>query len=274
MVPPEKDLPHSTSQPRHLQQCSRQGIQGRQRFVELEIGAISLCPPQRALGSIRGRFVCDTTVTSASQVCKLETGSRGGSDRRFHSGLVSDKELCIPPFQSGRSLPIPSARTGYPTSVSCSLSMGDTTLVPSTVTSERRFTPVPNRPVASQQGGDTTPFPPISTSRVACLSQRYTSMGISNQAQGLLFSAWRNQTSGSYESAWRLWCSWCRRQEIDPISASVQQVVNFLASLFADGKEYRTINVYRSALSMTLPKLEGLNVGQHPLVCQVMIGIF
>ena len=89
-----------------------------------------------------------------------------------------------------------------------------------------------------------------------------------------LVSAWRNQTSSSYESAWRLWGSWCSQQEIDPFSASVQHVVNFLASLFADGKEYRTINVYRCALSMTLPKVEGLNVGQHPVVGQVMKGIF
>ena len=275
MVPPERDLPHSTSHPRHLQQCSRQGIQSRQRFIRLEIGLHSLCSPQWALGSLRGRFVRDTTYKSASQVCKLATGSRGRSDRRFCSGLVSDQGLCIPPFQSGRSLPIPSARTGYPISVSYRPSMGDTTLVPSSVTSQCRFClPVPNRPMASQQGGDTTPSLPTSTSRVACLSQRYTSMGTSNQAEGLLVSAWRNQTSGSYESAWRLWCSWCCRQEIDPISASVQQVVNFLASLFADGKEYHMINVCRSALSMTLPKIEGLNVGQHPLVCQVIKGIF
>ena len=152
--------------------------------------------------------------------------------------------------------------------------MGDTALVSPTVTPECRLsTPVPNRPVAPQQGGVTSSSPPTSTSRVACLSQRYTSMGISNQAQGLLVSAWRNQTSSSYESAWRLWCSWCRQQEVDPFSASVQHVTNFLASLFADGKEYRTIYVYRSSLSMTLPKVEGLNVGQHPLVCQLMKGI-
>ena len=187
MVPPERDLHHSTAHSWHLQQCGRQGIQSGQRFVRLETRPNSLCSPQRAVGSIRGGFVCDTAYKSASQVCELETRSRGRSDRRFLSGLVSDKGLRIPPFQSGRSLPIPSARTGYPTSVSYSPSMGDAALVPSTVTSERRFsTPLPNRPRASQQGEVTSPSPPASTSRVACLSQRYTSIRISNQAQGLL----------------------------------------------------------------------------------------
>jgi hypothetical protein len=42
-----------------------------------------------------------------------------------------------------------------------------------------------------------------------------------------------------------------------------------LASQFEAGKEYRTINVYRSAISGVLPKIDGVNVGQHPLVCQV-----
>ena len=227
------------------------------------------------MGSIRGGFVRDTTYKSASQVCVFETRSSGGSDRRFLSGLVSDEGLRIPPFQSGRSLPIPSARTGYPISVSCNPSMGDPSMVPSTVTSECRFsTSLPNRPMASQQGGVTSPSSPASTSGVACLRQCYTSIGISNQAQGLLVSARRNQISSSYESAWRLWGSWCSQQEVDPFSSSVQRVVNFLASLFADGKEYRTINIYRSSLSMNLPEVEDLNVGQHPLVCQVMKGIF
>ena len=67
--------------------------------------------------------------------------------------------------------------------VSCSLNMGDTVLVPSTVTSGCRLSmPLPNRPMASLQGGVTSPSPPILTSRVAGLRQCYTSMGISNQA--------------------------------------------------------------------------------------------
>ena len=75
--------------------------------------------------------------------------------------------------------------------VSCSLSMGDTVLVPSTVTSGCRLSmPLPNRPMASLQGGVTSPSPPTSTSRVTGLRQCYTSMGISNQAKGLLVSAW------------------------------------------------------------------------------------
>lgn len=136
------------------------------RFVRLETRPNCLCAPKRPVGSIRSGFVRETAYISASQLCELETRSRGGSDRRSLSGLVSDLGLHITPFQSGRSLPVPSARTGYPVSVSRSPSMGDAALVSSTVTSECRFsTPLPNRSRGSQQGGITSPSPQASTSK-------------------------------------------------------------------------------------------------------------
>jgi len=51
-------------------------------------------------------------------------------------------------------------------------------------------------------------------------------------------------------------------------------VLNFLASQFEAGLENRTLNVYRSALSATHPHIEGYNVGEHPLVVQLLQGIF
>ena len=40
------------------------------------------------------------------------------------------------------------------------------------------------------------------------------------------------------------------------------------------GLQYQSINVHRSALSMTLKPIEGFSVGQHPLVCWLLKGIF
>jgi site-specific recombinase XerD len=89
-------------------------------------------------------------------------------------------------------------------------------------------------------------------------------MGISVQAKTLLLSAWRKQTSSSYDSAWRKWCGWCDKQQINPLHASIQHVVNFLAHHFEAEKEYRTINVCQSALSATLPKLDGFSAYNIP----------
>ena len=95
-----------------------------------------------------------------------------------------------------------------------------------------------------------------------CLSQATPTHPWKFQIKLKTFSAWRNQTTYPYESAWCLWCSWCDDQQIlSPFC---------LCSGCAKGKEYQTIYVYRSAVSTTLLRLEGISVGQHTLVIQVM----
>ena len=274
VVPSEKNISLCSAHSRHFKLCRRPGIQGGQRLVRLETRPNSFCLSQQSVGSPRDGLVCNPTHKSITKVCELETGPGGRSDGRFLSGLVSDKGLCIPPIQSSGSMSVPTEGAEYPATVSDNTGMGNSTLVPPATGNERRLSAdVTNRPNDSQQGRVPTPPALPLVSRVTCLSQRNSSMRISIQARDLLVSAWRNQTSNSYESAWCLWCSWCCQQQIDPFSASIHHVVNFLVRPFAAGKEYRTINVYRSAISMTLPKIDGVNAGQHPLVCQVMKGI-
>ena len=41
-----------------------------------------------------------------------------------------------------------------------------------------------------------------------------------------------------------------------------------------EGKQYSTLNSLWSALSATIPPIEGQPVGQHPLVCRALQGSF
>lgn len=66
----------------------------------------------------------------------------------------------------------------------------------------------------------------------------------------------------------------CGERKINPISVSLNTILEFLKDQFKDGKAYRTINVYRSALSAVLPEIESSRVGAHPLVSQLLKGIF
>lgn len=43
---------------------------------------------------------------------------------------------------------------------------------------------------------------------------------------------------------------------------------------FEAGKQYRTINTIRSAISMTHAEVDGVRVGQHPLVSRFLKGVF
>lgn len=70
------------------------------------------------------------------------------------------------------------------------------------------------------------------------------------------------------------WASWCSEREINPIRADISATLEFLAFEFQSRKAYRTLNVYRLATSMTHPRIDSTRVGEHPLVTQLLKGIF
>ena len=76
--------------------------------------------------------------------------------------------------------------------------------------------------------------------------------------QNLQDAAWR------YCSARRKLDSWCRKRNVNPVLASIECVLEFLPHEFNAGKAYRTLNVYRSAISNT----------PLPLVVQLLKGAY
>ena len=83
----------------------------------------------------------------------------------------------------------------------------------------------------------------------------------------------RKGTTANYETTWKKWVLWCNEQSLDPIIAPLSPVADFLALLFDKGYEYRTIGVYRSAISAYHVPINGVPVGQHPEVSRLMSGI-
>ena len=59
----------------------------------------------------------------------------------------------------------------------------------------------------------------------------------------------------------------------DPVLAPVSEVLTFLAKQFAEGKQYRTINVLRFAISSAHVHVDSKPIGQHPLVVRLMRGV-
>ena len=60
----------------------------------------------------------------------------------------------------------------------------------------------------------------------------------------------------------------------DPFSGPVSAVANFLVSLFQDGYQYNSVNAYRSAISSVHEKVDGVPVGQHPVITRLIKGVF
>ena len=114
-----------------------------------------------------------------------------------------------------------------------------------------------------------------SSSSLGCAShlyQRFQAEGIPTNVADLLIAATRSSTHKTYESSWNRWCRWCSGWQIDPLSSSISGILVFLTEVFNEGLAYRSLNVLRSAISSTHPKLDGFSVGQHPYVTRLLKG--
>ena len=98
------------------------------------------------------------------------------------------------------------------------------------------------------------------------LSRRHFKQGfqthLSRVEQGHQFSL--------YQSSWQRWNRWCAGRGIDPFSCHVREFWDFLADLYEEGLEHRTVNSMRSAASTTHCHVEGVPIGQHPLVIRLL----
>ena len=138
-----------------------------------------------------------------------------------------------------------------------------------TVTNPQRPADGPIRPTSSLSTDR-----PTSTSCMDTIRQGYITEGISSEAAQLLLSGWSKGTNTAYQSAWKKWVSWCMSREVDPILCPVHPFLDFLAGLFSEGLQYRSINTIRSAVSMTNKQVNGVPLGQHPLVSRLFKGMY
>ena len=69
------------------------------------------------------------------------------------------------------------------------------------------------------------------------------------------------------------WISWCTEQHCDPVSGPIEDV-NFLAHLYKEGYQYKSLNAYRSPIASMHTHIDGVSIGQHPLVSRLLRGAF
>ena len=103
---------------------------------------------------------------------------------------------------------------------------------------------------------------------------QYQAMGISENVTKILLSASRPSTRRTYKSAWGRWSRRCDKRKVDPFSAPIADILLYLTEYLNGGAANRSVNVARSAISTTPAKLDGLPVDQHPLVTQLLKGMF
>ena len=82
-----------------------------------------------------------------------------------------------------------------------------------------------------------TNAPQTATSRLDHFQQLCTTAGFSNTVTCLLSSATCQSSDKSYDCAWTKWNSWCNRRKVNPISATVKDILTFLSDQFDNNSQ-------------------------------------
>ena len=229
----------------------------------------------RVTGSFYDRLICVPNKCSITPVLQLEARPSSSDGRRPVHVLAGTLSLHVSPVRPHQPL---LTQVEGREALSCvdSPSLAQPNMVPTIVeqhcgpsysSSTHTGYPVQPRRAKPSDGEGRSP----SFSRLACLRRSFQAEGLSDEVVDIIRKSWRFSTESAYSSAWKRWDSWCLERHLDP---PLRDVLEFLCEQFRSGKQYRTINTIRSAISMTHSEIDGTRVGQHPLVSRFLKGVF
>ena len=113
-----------------------------------------------------------------------------------------------------------------------------------------------------------------STGCLPFIRKSLQSLGFSESATNIITYSWRTGTKKHYKTYLERWIQFCSKRKIDPVSPTVNTVIEFLTMLYEDGLQYSALNTARSAVSTVATLAAEVSVGKHPLVIRFMKGVF
>ena len=263
--------------PREAECGSRPTIKVNCGPSRLDAGSNDIPSDQFSLGSSTGGLVCIQDYQAASTFFQLETRPTSRGSGCIQADMDRVYGICEPSMGANWSLCTVHPSAGCNDSANHPI-MARSAMVPNSVSSltgQSEATSSVPRPANEPSGSqNSTSKKSQSVGRMVHLRQSYQSAGISDEATALLLASWRGSTTKNYNSSWRVWEQWCIQSSTNPISPSLSDILNFIAFQFHQGKQYRSLNCYRSALSSVLAPIEGFDIGRHPLVCRILKGAF
>ena len=264
--------------PTRIKECpGRQVVTGLPRFQRLAAGSSSVQVSEQQV-AMQSRPVCEQVEQTATTVYQLENRPRCNGSGRILNPVGGDEDIHVSPIQHDQQM----SGKNSPRKSRCSVD--NTNLAHSAVVRDssecvgRPSNPSTTiyRPATVTNGSS----PPIAGEQVHApggmegFRQQQTAQGLSRDAADLLTSSWRKGTRAAYNSSWSKWYSWCTERATHPVHAPVEMIVEFITDMWKAGYGYNTINGYRSAISSLHAQIDGLPVGQHPLVKRAMTGVF
>jgi hypothetical protein len=97
---------------------------------------------------------------------------------------------------------------------------------------------------------------------------------VSDRSFKLIAAGWVRSSEDRYERAWQSFKTFLRASSIPLHQASLRNVTDYLTHLFDVGMSWSTIAIHKSTISMTMAPINGVNIGDHPLIKRLMRGVF
>lgn len=226
-----------------------------------------------ASGPVRVRLEC-----TVDELRQLVAATRVLEDRRPLISMDGTRRLCVSPVQLDQQLSL-EAPPGPSIDSPDNTILAEPELVSDgsgDVNRRASDSPPTQGPVDIGSRGD----PPVDTEqqhppgRMEALRNSFEEQGLSKSVGDLILEGNRPATRAAYQSAFNVWRNWCIPRDINPLSCSVNETLEFLADQFKEGKAASTINVYRSMLSTTFGQKGGDPLGSHPQVSSLMAGVY
>jgi hypothetical protein len=226
----------------------------------------------------RSRFICEQMECPIANLRVMDDPTRCICSERLFAQLEQIQRIRLYPIRPHSQVSGENEEGESGTGASMP-TMVQPTLVPPPVESGLRHSPNLPLPAGSPRllpecstSADNQQF--INTIRLEVVRGRLIGEGLSEDVVHLLLASNRDSTSAAYQSAWRSWCHWNHRRNSNPLSGSVNLILQYLADLHSEGKSYSTINLHRLMLSGTFDSVDGVPIGKHGLVMRLMKGCF
>ena len=220
-----------------------------------------------------GGFVCNKAQSSSTTVCVTSDGSKSLGPRCSISRLEQSSGLCLSSvhpnpsgFEEDSVVKVPSS--------SCSTLVAPEIVVQRSLGTFEGGSSSPsrqNRPSFSKKQCSSSKSTSSASSRLAVIRLALRKKRFSERASSLIASSRRSSTSTVYNAKWKIYSSWCIKQEIDPLRPSIRRVADFFIYLFDEKKlAVSTIKGYRSMISHTLSFRGACSIGSDCFLSELI----
>ena len=104
-------------------------------------------------------------------------------------------------------------------------------------------------------------------SRLGVIKQSIRDRKFSQNVADFVSKSGRTSNQKVYDAKWIVYTRWCHRRKVNPVSAPLTVIADFLIYLFSEKKyQISTFNGYRSMISNTLKFKTGNRIGSNPVL--------